>query len=398
MIPQNLQIPAARFIRVKAKSKVPNDKDWQNSANYGFADPMITGWVRKANYGVACGYGDILVIDADTQEVVDSVEGSGFGNTFTVKTGSGGRHYYYIVDSFTKTHPLNKGKENVGHIRWQGGQVVGPGSTHPNGNRYEVLKDVPIAQIKGTAIIGLFKEYFNISVEIPITQLEAMVSDQKLPTVPISSIISLGALSKTGASTYQGPHPIHGSTTGLNFTIDTAKDAWYCFRCGSGGGPMSLIAVMNNVIQCQDAKPGYLRGELYLRTLAIAREKYGYKEPDKPQSSLPQAPLKTLKALSVTELRELAKVEQRYIVNPLIPAEATILLAARPKSMKTYLLMDMSYAIAEGRMWLGRFLTEQCGVLYLDGEMGPGRLAPEPSSSPTRVWHMKIYTSSRIWG
>ena len=332
MIPQNLQIPAARFIRVKAKSKVPNDKDWQNSANFGFADPMITEWIRKANYGVACGYGGILVIDADTQEIVDKVEATEHANTFTVKTGSGGRHYYYITDSFPKTHPLNKGNENVGHIRWQRGQVVGPGSTHPNGNKYEIAKNLPIREIKGTQIIELFKEYYNISTEIPLSQLEAMVSDQKLPTIPIGNIANLGALHKQGPNIYQGSHPIHGSTMGMNFTIDTAKDAWYCFRCGSGGGPMALIAVINGVIQCQDAKPGYLRGELYLRTLAIAREKYGYKEPERPQpKAAAQAAPKELKALSVSELRELDKIEQKYIVNPLIPAEATIMLAAPSK-------------------------------------------------------------------
>ena len=66
--------------------------------------------------------------------------------------------------------------------------------------------------------------------------------------------------------------------------------------------------------------------------------------------------------------------------------------------MKTYLLMDMAYAINEGRLWLGRFITDQCGVLYIDGEMGPGRLGQQGTLNlPTRASPTQIYISSRTW-
>lgn len=379
VISERLKVQKSRFIRVKPNSKVPKDVDWQNTKNFIITDPILTNWISEGNnYGIACGYGNVLVIDADTKEIIDKVERAGFGDTFVVKTGSGGRHYYYIVDSFPKTHPLNKGKENVGHLRWIGGQVVGPGSTHPNGNKYEVLKDSPIKEVSGASIIGLFKEYYDFRTDIPLDEVDVFVSEHKIAGIDIGKIINLNTLTKTGPDTYQGPHPIHGSSTGLNFVVDTKKGVWYCFRCGSGGGAMSLIAVINGVISCSDAHRGSLRGEAFTNAYALATDKYGYVAPANPtiKPSQTGAPaVRELKALSVTELRELAKIETDWIVNPLIPAQATILVAARPKSMKTYLLMDMAYAIAEGRLWLDRFLTKQCGVLYIDGEMGPGRLA-----------------------
>ena len=236
--------------------------------------------------------------------------------------------------------------------------------------------------IIGSTLITLFKEYYDLRSDIPLNEVDVFVSEQKAARVDMGKIINLSRLTKTG-DTYQGSHPLHGSTTGLNFVVDTKKGVWYCFRCGSGGGSMSLIAVMNGIIQCAEAQRGALRGELFTRTVAIATEKYGYKDVSNPTLGAQTPPAKTpdLKSLSVTELRELAKIETQWIVNPLIPAEATILVAARPKSMKTYLLMDMAYAIAEGRLWLDRFLTKQCGVLYIDGEMAwPSRRPHHPTN------------------
>ena len=82
-----------------------------------------------------------------------------------------------------------------------------------------------------------------------------------------------------------------------------------------------------------------------------------------------------LETLSVPDLRKIAETPTEWLVEPLIPAQASILIAARTASFKTFLMMDMAYAISEGRMWLGRFLTKKAGILYIDGEMGPGKLA-----------------------
>jgi hypothetical protein len=78
---------------------------------------------------------------------------------------------------------------------------------------------------------------------------------------------------KRQGSELQGPHPVHGSTTGKNFRINPATGVWYCFRCLSGGGPLQLLAVLEGLITCHQARPGVLRGELFKKVLHIAREK-----------------------------------------------------------------------------------------------------------------------------
>jgi len=75
-----------------------------------------------------------------------------------------------------------------------------------------------------------------------------------------------------------GSHPVHGSTGGQNFSVNTKKNTWYCFRCNSGGGPALAVAVKEGIINCSEAKKGILRGELYLRVLEVAKER-GYIKP-----------------------------------------------------------------------------------------------------------------------
>jgi len=52
----------------------------------------------------------------------------------------------------------------------------------------------------------------------------------------------------------QGTHPVHGSTTGMNFAVHPEKGAWYCFRHGVGGGPFTLVGILAKVISCEDVK------------------------------------------------------------------------------------------------------------------------------------------------
>ncbi len=58
----------------------------------------------------------------------------------------------------------------------------------------------------------------------------------------------------------RGSHPVHGSTTGQNFTVNPGDNSWHCFRCGTGGGPLEWIAVEAEIIDCSEARPGCLQG------------------------------------------------------------------------------------------------------------------------------------------
>ncbi|NHZ78029.1 DUF3987 domain-containing protein [Massilia sp. CCM 8695] len=110
----------------------------------------ITSWFTyygPVNYGIATGreIGTsgkmVVVVDIDAYKLeaahtLDELERAGyfFPETAEVLTGGGGRHLYYVADAgsqFDKT--LGPGIDMKGI----GGYVVGPGSMHASGSRYE---------------------------------------------------------------------------------------------------------------------------------------------------------------------------------------------------------------------------------------------------------------------
>jgi hypothetical protein len=68
----------------------------------------------------------------------------------------------------------------------------------------------------------------------------------------------------------EGAHPFHGSSTGDNFHVNGAKGLWHCWRHGTGGDALSLIAVCEGLIPCEDLCRGALRGKTFLRAVEIA--------------------------------------------------------------------------------------------------------------------------------
>jgi len=83
---------------------------------------------------------------------------------------------------------------------------------------------------------------------------------------------NLAKLKKRGRH-LQGPHPVHGSDTGFNFSIDPEKNVWFCYRHWHGGGPVSLAAIMGGVIKCEEFGPAGVTGSKLDATLKMLEEK-----------------------------------------------------------------------------------------------------------------------------
>jgi hypothetical protein len=83
------------------------------------------------------------------------------------------------------------------------------------------------------------------------------------------------ALDHKSQTELAGAHPQHGSSTGDNFNVNMAKQLWHCWRHGVGGDALSLIAVCEELVACEDLHPGALRGPLFLKVLDIARDQFG---------------------------------------------------------------------------------------------------------------------------
>jgi len=255
-----------RFIKLKPRDKVPVEPDWPNRT-YKWGDPELLRWIEQGgNFGVV-GDEQHVIIDGDTAEVREAVENY-LPETFTVQTpGHLGRHYYFNVSVENPVRLRDRNGKNVGDVQGRGKQVVGPDCIHPNGGRYKVIKNVPCAKITKEQLYEALAEFL-----IPDTGATTWEQREKESGISILAVHYLDGMRGQGNEFY-GPHPVHGSDTGKNFWINPALNVWHCFRHGTGGGPLSLLAVKEGIIKCEEARPGALRGSVFKKVMKIAAEK-----------------------------------------------------------------------------------------------------------------------------
>lgn len=94
----------------------------------------------------------------------------------------------------------------------------------------------------------------------------------------ITDVADTGAFS-THRERWQGPHPKHGGTStpdadSKNFNVDTTCGVWHCFAHDSGGGALSLIAVLEGIVTCRNAAKVHNNRETLLKACLAARNKY----------------------------------------------------------------------------------------------------------------------------
>lgn len=157
MIEIPIQLRTNRFNRVRAKSKEAFEKEWQNKP-YSYEE--ITQFFPEENYGVICGR-ELRVLDDDTPDNrLVKLFLDNFGETFRVRN-----HLYFKFDNrhSKKIVLFDKEGNHVGELQGDGSYVVGPGSTHPTGEIYEVKNNEPIMIIPYIEFLEVFKDYVKNS-------------------------------------------------------------------------------------------------------------------------------------------------------------------------------------------------------------------------------------------
>ncbi len=285
------QLKQNRFLRVRFKDKKAFELSWQKNP-YTYEE--IQQYFPKENYGVICGK-ELRALDDDTpNKGLIKLYNENFQETFQVRG-----HVYFkfdnkhedkiIFEHKTLIFPDSNGKDtnHMGELQGSNTYVVGAGSTHPSGEKYEIVKDLPIATISYDKFVEVFGEYFKEKKKKIIRNHKP--SDWKgdnITDIPIGNIISFDGLRDVGNHCLQGTHPKHGSGNGMNFRIDTINNTWTCFRCNNKdsrgcGGPSELIAVMENILQCDEVGAKCFTEDQAREVIKIAREKYGLNIPDK---------------------------------------------------------------------------------------------------------------------
>ena len=296
MIPK--QLKNMRFLRVRFKDKRPFEDAWQKNP---YTYEQIHNYFPKENYGIICGK-EIRALDDDTpNQGLIKLYNDNFPETMQVRG-----HVYFkfdngYADKIIFEHkqllfPNSKGEmsPHMGECQGEGTMVVGAGSTHPDGSKYELKKDLPIVTISFEKFKEVFEEFFKeLKPKIVRNHKPSDWKGDNITDIPIGNIISFDGLRDVGNFCYQGKHPQHGSTNGMNFRVDTKNNTWICFRCNMGknsslgcGGPSELIAVMEGIIDCSDSGKNCFTVEQGSNVIKIAREKYGLTTPEPNKQNL----------------------------------------------------------------------------------------------------------------
>jgi len=247
-IPKQFQKEVFRFVKIKRGQKRPFEKDWPTINNYNFNDDSLTAHIgAQSNYGIICRFGDLIGIDCDDPIAVDLVEKS-LTETFTVETGSGGKHFYFICEDGESTKFYkNEAKDTLADIQFKGKLLVGPDSFHPNGKRYKIINDLPIARIKFSEILDCFKDYQQFSVSKKKSH-SAHKSENDPICLEIKSMISMAdLLREEGVNTDKNPTecPWHESEGGRCFSFD--NETFNCFHCDESGSLFHFYMKQRNV-------------------------------------------------------------------------------------------------------------------------------------------------------
>lgn len=155
VIPPILQDKKFNFVLLPKAQKKAFELAWDKK-NYTYDNPKLLEHIRSQyNYGIIAGHGDLCIIDIDDLTIIKEVEKQ--LNTFTVKTGKGGRHFY-IKCEYKTNHVF---KDKKGEYRAHNYYVVGPTCTHPNGNQYTIIKNTPIQTLTEEQLAKIITPYLR---------------------------------------------------------------------------------------------------------------------------------------------------------------------------------------------------------------------------------------------
>jgi len=158
-IPNQLNDPRIRFIKVRPRGKEAIEKGWNTFKNYSIQDPEFVKHIQRGgNYGFTFFDGSGASVDADTLEIQNALE-TRLPRTFRYSTGKEGHYQYvcFVEDGPIGCYPLKDGA----FIKGKGGYALGPGSIHPNGVIYgsREIRDVPIATVTKAQLFDALSEF-----------------------------------------------------------------------------------------------------------------------------------------------------------------------------------------------------------------------------------------------
>lgn len=295
----------------KPLGKAPFEKEWTKKG-YSFADTRLLNHFSKGkNIGIIGGYGNLRILDIDNVELGKEFEKK--LNTFTIKTGSGGKHFYLKSDYDVNRVLINK----QGELRANDYQVVSYPSRHPNGNLYEIINDTSILEISKEDLLKLIEPYLC---EEKKTIQQELKNDTSRSGKEFRKIIALLYDRKSKEEIFEEMR----AYSKWNDSGDDYKN-------------LTFQKAEDYVLQ-QKGK-------------SVESNNKTFEEP-----------------LTIQELMGNLKKKRNPIIKNFVEENAIHTFYGNTGSLKSFLLIYMSVCIASGKPFLNHYKTRKCPVLYLSGE------------------------------
>ena len=283
VIPKVLRNDNFRFIKLRGKTKLPQEKDFTKAANLSYDDPSLLRHLEKGyNYGILGGQGGFIEIDADHEPLISKLKNK-LPKTLTVKTPHGGSHKYLKTDNphtgalLDTIEDVNGDRANLGHITGYGRQVVGPGcSIIENGKElfYTIEDDAPIAEISWNELNKIISPYLDTKKQERENdnreKTEYVFTNNKFQSI-MDVVANPSDFAEQGNGEYRG-FPVFGSHKKTDyFVINARTNSWYSHKDNIGGYVPQLVALQEKIIKPKED----LKGEKYWKAVKIMEEKYG---------------------------------------------------------------------------------------------------------------------------
>lgn len=242
-IPKRLRQKGINFVLIEKACKKPFQIGWQKKIIEFDNNEIISHLNYGGNYGVmGGGEKKLIIVDFDNKEVQEDALKK-LPETFTVKTGSGMLHLYYTSDRCESFKIFDENLDTIADVQGEGKQVVGPESIHPNGNKYEIVKDIDISFISYAELKAILTPYDKKPKKEE--QKKEINKDKHIEDNFIDELksrISIrDVLDFVGIDTSRNPTqcPFHSSDGGkcLGFNSETC----HCFHCDGSWNIFSLI-------------------------------------------------------------------------------------------------------------------------------------------------------------
>lgn len=340
------------IIPLNSNSKVPSEHNWTEFCvtKRSYCDSDFY-W---RNVGIACGTASkLIVLDIDDMEKFAKYKEKynvreDYAETFIVQTGSGGYHFYYEYPDDGKCYKSRSYQELGFDIRADGGQVVAPGSIHPETNQvYRIHKNIIISKAPSWLLsLSLNKIHIN-------NEADLFASKVDLRLLPIPEKCKKNIVKSVAKG--------HRSENIMSVLIDLLS-----------------YGVKEEIIHSIFADLRFHIGEKY-REKGIPGDKYLSHEIEKAKEfisskQVPEIPNSVQDCFDVVSLGQIADNDPRleFVVDGLWSLNDTLMIFGYGGSGKSLFALQLAISLADPpeNGFLGTFPVSSCKkVLFLQSEV-----------------------------